>query len=252
MGKEFDVECWGLHSFMPEWFWSPPPSLHSVRTCCEIYIIQPKQWNSFCLLMAFEDVEKWTHLIRGWKFQTVHFFYWIWCQNYVPCFIHAIWISKLEWPNRMAPLWCVTNLQCPAGYQEDWNSLLGGHMSPKHKSKFKIVFSSVADTHCTMLLIYCYIRLALVNANPKKSPYSVTICHPSKKRIFTRQFFPLQGSWLCLRCETCSSYEKTSHPRSYYVGYYYASQVSRRLDPVFAAVAQNSITVTAKITKLHL
>ena len=82
---------------------SDSPSLHGVRTCCEIYIIQPKQWNSFCLLMAFEDVEKWTHLIRGREFQTVHFFCWIWCQNYAPCFIHAIWISKLEWPNGVAP-----------------------------------------------------------------------------------------------------------------------------------------------------
>ena len=53
--------------------------------------------------MAFEDVEKWTHLIRGREFQTVHFFCWIWCQNYAPCFIHAIWISKLEWPNGVAP-----------------------------------------------------------------------------------------------------------------------------------------------------
>ena len=79
------------------------PSLHGVLTCCEIYIIRPKQWNSFCLLMAFEDVEKWTHLIRGREFQTVHFFCWIWCQNYAPCFIHAIWISKLEWPNGVAP-----------------------------------------------------------------------------------------------------------------------------------------------------
>ena len=127
MGKDFHVECWGLHSFS----WSPP--LHGVRTCCEIYIIQPKQWNSFCLLMAFEDVEKCPHLIRGRKFQTVHFFYWIWCQNYGASFIHAIWISKLEWwPNRLAPLWSPA-----AGYQEDWNSLLGtGHMSPK--SKFRI------------------------------------------------------------------------------------------------------------------
>ena len=66
-------------------------------------------------------------------------------------------------------------------------------MSPKCKSKFKIVFSSVADTHYTMLPINCYIRLTLVNAHPKNSPYSVTICHTSKKRIFTRQFFPFQG-----------------------------------------------------------
>ena len=86
---------------MPEQFWSP--LVHGVLTCCEIYIIRPKQWNSFCLLMAFEDVEKWTHLIRGREFQTVHFFCWIWCQNYAPCFIHAIWISKLEWPNGVAP-----------------------------------------------------------------------------------------------------------------------------------------------------
>ena len=128
---------------------SDSPSLHGVRTCCEIYIIQPKQWNSFCLLMAFEDVEKWTPFDRGWKFQTVHFFYWIWCQNYVPCFIHPIWISKLEWPNRRAPLWCVTNLQCPVGLnQEDWNSLWVGQMSPKCKSKLKMLFtntSCVAD-----------------------------------------------------------------------------------------------------------
>ena len=89
---------------MPEQFWSP--LVHGVLTCCEIYIIRPKQWNSFCLLMAFEDVEKWTHLIRGREFQTVHFFCWIWCQNYVPCFIHAIWISN--WSGQMGwrPLMC--------------------------------------------------------------------------------------------------------------------------------------------------
>ena len=83
------------------------------------------------------------HLIGGWKFQTVHFFYWIWCQNYVPCFIHAIWISKLEWPNRRAPLWCVTNLQCPVGCQEDWNSLWGGQMSPKCKSELNMFYTWV-------------------------------------------------------------------------------------------------------------
>ena len=31
--------------------------------------------------------------------------------------------------------------------------------------------------------------------------------------IFTGQFFPSQGSWLCLRCETCS-HEKTSHRKA--------------------------------------
>ena len=76
-----------------------------------------------------------------------------------------------------------------------------------------------------------------VQCDLKKCPYSATISHPSKEMIFTGQFFPSQDSWLCLRCETCS-HEKTSHhrARSYYGYYvdYYASQVSRRLDVVFA------------------
>ena len=177
------------------------------------------------------------HLIGGWKFQTVHFFYWIWCQNYVPCFIHAIWISKLEWPNRRAPLWCVTNLQCPVGCQEDWNSLWGGQMSPKCKSELNMFYTWVIQIRndCNTTDGKSFLKLMdnvighslkqqkqlhlrrklyiLYQRNRRKALCSVTICHPSKKMIFTGQFFPSQGSWLCLRCETCS-HEKTSHRKA--------------------------------------
>ena len=85
----------------------------------------------------------------------------------------------------------------------------------------------------------------------KKSPCSVAICHRSKKMIFTGQFSPSQDSWLCLRCETCS-HEKNSHPKV--PGPTMTTMPPRCLDVwiSFLPVAQNSITVTAKITKLHL
>ena len=73
-------------------------------------IILRTQGGISCVRVGMEEAEnKQNHLIRWQTFQMAHSFDSIWCQNYVSCFIHTLWISKLEWPNRI-----YTSLQCNA------------------------------------------------------------------------------------------------------------------------------------------
>ena len=55
------------------------------------------------------------------------------CPMFYSCNLN-IQIGVAKWGGA---LWCVTNLQCPAGCQEDWNILLREQISPRGKSEFK-------------------------------------------------------------------------------------------------------------------
>ena len=127
-------------SFMPEQFWSPLVAwcsnllrnLHNSTKAMKFLLFVNGLWR--CGKM--DPFDQGARISNG-PFLLLNLVSKL-CPMFYSCNLN-IQIGVAKWGGA---LWCVTNLQCPAGCQEDWNILLREQMSTKGKSRLKTLIAT--------------------------------------------------------------------------------------------------------------